>query len=112
MRVPHPISYQGSKRNLADAILRYVPADAIRLVEPFAGSAALSLACARQGRMQHFQLNDINQPLMKLWNEIVDAPDTIADAYERIWNAQQGQERAYYDQVRDRFNRTQEPALF
>ncbi len=112
MRVPHPIPYQGSKRNLAAAILRYIPADAARLLEPFAGSAALSLACAQQGRLQCFQLNDINQPLMKLWKEIVDAPGSIADAYERIWNAQQGQERTYYDQIRELFNKTQEPSLF
>lgn len=112
MRVPHPIPYQGSKRNLAAVILRYIPADAARLVEPFAGSAALSLACAHQGRLKRFRLNDINQPLMNLWKDIVDTPGDIADAYERVWNAQQGQERAYYDQVRACFNKTQEPALF
>ena len=112
MRVPHPIPYQGSKRSLAAAILRYIPSDATRLVEPFAGSAALSLACAQQGRLGRFQLNDINLPLMNLWKQIIDAPHDIADAYERIWNAQQGQERTYYDEIRDCFNKTQEPALF
>ena len=37
--IPHPIPYQGSKRRLASAILRYVPRGANRMVEPFAGSA-------------------------------------------------------------------------
>jgi hypothetical protein len=44
MSVPHPIPYQGSKRALASAILAYLPEDCVTLIEPFAGSAALSLA--------------------------------------------------------------------
>ena len=46
MRVPHPIPYQGSKRNLAPAILGYFPGGVATLIEPFAGSAALTLATA------------------------------------------------------------------
>jgi DNA adenine methylase len=45
---PHPIPYQGSKRRLAAAILRHAP-PARRLVEPFAGSAAIKLAAAAHG---------------------------------------------------------------
>lgn len=44
--LPHPIQYQGSKRNLAPVILRYVPKGIERLIEPFAGSAAISIATA------------------------------------------------------------------
>ena len=47
--LPHPIQYQGSKRNLAPIILRYFPKGINRLVEPFAGSAAISVAAAAQG---------------------------------------------------------------
>ena len=39
MKLPHPIPYQGSKRNLADQIMRFYPDDFDRLIEPFAGSA-------------------------------------------------------------------------
>ena len=46
MKVPHPIPYQGSKRNLASAILDYFPEHVYTLVEPFAGSAAMTLAAA------------------------------------------------------------------
>jgi site-specific DNA-adenine methylase len=46
MKVPHPIQYQGSKRSLASTILRYFPIKFPRLVEPFAGTAAISIACA------------------------------------------------------------------
>jgi len=60
MSVPHPIPYQGSKRGLARAIISYFPQDAARLAEPFAGSAAVSLAAAYYGKANSFLLNDLN----------------------------------------------------
>ena len=109
MAVPHPIPYQGSKRNLAPAIIACFPEDAERLVEPFAGSAAVSLAAAYHGKAQHFLLNDVNMPLMDLWRNIIDKPDDLADRYEKLWKAQLGRERRFYDLVRCRFNRTLRP---
>ena len=46
LRVPHPIPYQGSKRNLAPAILGYFPERVGTLIKPSAGSVALTLAAA------------------------------------------------------------------
>lgn len=71
--VPHPIPYQGSKRNLASAILRYFPATVETLHEPFAGSAAISLAAAAKGKANWFHINDLNKPLIDLWQEIVNS---------------------------------------
>ena len=48
--IAHPIPYQGSKRRLADQILRYAPTPIQTLYEPFAGSAAITLAAAASGR--------------------------------------------------------------
>ena len=87
--VPHPIPYQGSKRNLAPAILRYFAKDINRLVEPFAGSAALSIAAAAQGLAQRFWLNDLNRPLVDLLKQIVEQPEALAAFYEQLWNQQQ-----------------------
>jgi hypothetical protein len=53
-------TYQGSKRNLAPVILRYFPKGIKRLVEPFAGSAAMSVAAAAQGLAKSFWINDLN----------------------------------------------------
>ena len=65
--IPHPIQYQGSKRNLASVILRYVPKGGIeRLVEPFAGSAAISIAAAARQIAKSYVINDLNKPLMEL----------------------------------------------
>ena len=48
-RLPHPIPYQGSKRNLARAIGARVPNGVETWYEPFAGSAAMTIRAARDG---------------------------------------------------------------
>lgn len=110
--VPHPIPYQGSKRQLAQYIVSLFPVETKRLVEPFAGSAAVSLAAGRMKRIKQWAINDLHQPLIDLWTEIIRKPDDISDKYEEIWQSQLGDERAYYDQVRDRFNKHHRPADF
>lgn len=60
--VPHPFPYQGSKRSICRHILPHIPAGSNRLVEPFCGSAAVSLAAAAQGSANCFWLNDANAP--------------------------------------------------
>lgn len=112
MSIPHPIPYQGSKRQLAPIIARYFPKDVRCLIEPFAGSAAVSLYASYHQFSQHFILNDINQPLIQLWEAIVQSPETLADRYEKLWYAQLGRERTFYDAVRTRFNRTHHPYYF
>jgi DNA adenine methylase len=109
MTVPHPIPYQGSKRQIARYILAYFPREIDTLMEPFAGSAAISIAAARYGKAGRFHLNDINKPLMALWQEIINDPRSLAASYERLWKEQQDNPRQFYDYVRDEFNRTQRP---
>lgn len=109
MRVPQPIPYQGSKRNIAGFILPFFPHGIDTLIEPFAGSAAISLAAASYGKASRFHLNDINEPLMDLWQEIIHNPKGIADSYEKLWNEQMGRKREFYYLVRDEFNRTKKP---
>jgi DNA adenine methylase len=64
--MPQPIPYQGSKRQIADCILNFAPPAIDRLVEPFVGSAALSVAAAYRGAAQRFLFNDLNKPLTAL----------------------------------------------
>ncbi|HZQ08672.1 MAG TPA: DNA adenine methylase [Anaerolineae bacterium] len=106
MIVPHPIPYQGSKRLLANLILTNFPPNVSRLIEPFAGSGALSIATAIQKKADHFWLNDTNQPLVTLWQTILERPTQLADAYETLWRQQHGRERKFYDEVRREFNQT------
>jgi len=110
--IPHPIPYQGSKRQLAHLIVSYFPERVERLFEPFCGSCAVSLAAAHLRRAQRFVLNDINAPLMTLWRAILDEPDELLAGYRRLWTQQLGDERTFYDRVRARFNRHQHPGDF
>ena len=109
MKLPHPIPYQGSKRNLADQILRFFPDEFHRLIEPFAGSAAISVASAYYYKASKFVINDINQPLVSLWNEIINNPAQIIKKYYDIWNGQLGNEEEYYYHIRAKFNETKQP---
>jgi len=109
MKIPHPIPYQGSKRNLAQKILSFFPANTMTLFEPFAGSAAISIAAAFRKRSKHFHLNDINAPLIALWDSIINRPEQISEQYAKLWHAQIGHEREFYDQIREKFNRTSRP---
>ncbi len=109
--VPFPIPYQGSKRRLAPQIVRCLPRSTDRLVEPFCGSAAVSLYALATGAADTVWLNDNNEPLARLWMAIADRPDDVVRRYTELWNAQLGHERQFYDQVRDEFNVTQEPEL-
>ena len=109
MKIPHPIPYQGSKRNLAGDILRFFPEQIDRLIEPFAGSAAISIASAYYYKANKFIINDINEPLINLWRLIVSEPQDIIRDYYNIWSNQLGNEEQYYYEIRDKFNKTKEP---
>ncbi len=112
MSVPHPIPYQGSKRKLAPAILAFFPRTVELLIEPFAGSAAVSIAALYSRRVSSVYLNDLNKPLTTLWAKIIYEPEQIASEYTALWNSQLGRERDFYDFVRDRFNSERRPADF
>lgn len=112
MPPPHPIQYQGSKRNLAPIILRYLPKDIDYLIEPFAGSAAISIAAAEHQLAKNYWINDLNKPLSELLQLIVESPNDIASFYEQIWNAQHHNSFEHYYKVREDFNHTKDPRLF
>jgi DNA adenine methylase len=111
--IPHPIQYQGSKRNLAAVILRYFPKDIDCLIEPFCGSAAISIAAAAQQLAKNYWVNDLNKPLSELLQLMVESPLEIISSYAQVWNHQhQNDSVEHYYGVRDEFNRTQSPHLF
>lgn len=108
--IPHPIPYQGSKRKLAPIILDYLPVGFVTLFEPFCGSAAVSLAAARAARVQRIAMNDSLDSLARLWVNIINNPLAVANDYERLWLGQASDPRAYYDFVRNEFNRDRDPS--
>jgi len=110
-RVPHPIPYQGSKRRLAARILSFLPAAPRRLIEPFAGSAAITLAAAARNAFAGYLLGDALGPLAEVWRLIIAKPHRLAEGYERLWRTQLKDARAAYDEARCQFNATGDPVV-
>ncbi len=108
-KLPHPIPYQGSKRNLAPLIGRYVPDDIGTWYEPFAGSAAMALWAARHRRPKRVVLGDSLAPMMELWRAILADPRGTAIRYAEIWNGQKPGDTSYFNRVRERFNESHDP---
>jgi DNA adenine methylase len=108
MNLPYVFPYQGGKRHMASDILAYVPADTTRIIEAFAGSAALSLAAAARNLSPLFLLNDLNEPLIQLWRAIINEPAKISRLYSYFWNAQHKDTNHYY-KIRKKFNETGQP---
>ena len=109
-RLPHPIPYQGSKRLLAPTILGSIQGQYHRLIEPFAGSAALTLAAASQRFTAHYWVNDSLTALVGIWESILQTPKQLADEYERIWTAQLTNPASFYIGIRDAYNEQPDPA--
>lgn len=110
---PHIVQYQGSKRNLAPQILPFFPRNFNRLIEPFAGMAAITIATAQQKRANKFIINDINLPLITLLESAIEVPELLVANYDKLWKEQfeypDGSIEHYYH-VRDAFNNgEQEP---
>jgi DNA adenine methylase len=112
MKIPQPFPYQGSKRGIASAILHFFPDSIDRLVEPFAGSAAISIAAASQLQITSLWLNDAHKPLMNLWQEIIQHTESLTNKYQFHWNAQLKDERDYFNKIRTRFNKLERPDDF
>ncbi|HEY1903030.1 MAG TPA: DNA adenine methylase [Terracidiphilus sp.] len=109
--VPHPIPYQGSKRRLAQAILSHVEAERYtRLIEPFAGSGAVTIAAARHEKFARFVLGDKLEPLAVLWQSIIENPGPIACDYAALWHRERNNPIDEYYKIRNEFNRDRSPA--
>lgn len=109
--LPQPFPYQGSKRGLIREILSLFPVDVETLWEPFAGSAAVSVAAGKFGLADKIIISDVNAPLMDLWNLIIEAPESVVDEYRKHWEAQLEDPRGYYEKIRAEFNATKDPNL-
>ena len=108
---PHIVQYQGSKRILAPQILRFIPSNFNRLVEPFAGMAAITIAVAKQNRADNYLVNDLNSPLVEILKSAIETPNELITQYTKVWNEQfsypSGSVGHYY-KVREDFNKGQQ----
>ena len=117
-KVPHICQYQGSKRILAPQILQYMPQHFGRLVEPFAGMAAITMAVAYEKRADRFVINDINGPLVDMLKMSIEEPESLLEKYTKLWTEQfdyGDNHLEHYSKVREDFNngvRTEENILY
>lgn len=108
---PQPIPYQGSKRQLASRILETVNGKRFRrLYEPFAGSAAITLAAAGMRLAGEYRFSDSLEPLASIWQRVLVSPGILANTYESIWMGQIHDPIGHYNQIRSEFNNDSEPA--
>jgi hypothetical protein len=83
-RVPHLAQYQGSKRLLAPQILQFMPRTIKRLIEPFAGMAAITIAAAAE----QYHVNDINSAVVLALQTAIETPGVLIREYTEIWKKQ------------------------
>ena len=107
-----PIPYQGSKRLLAPKISQWIPevTKCGRLIEPFAGSGAISLYAAHKEIANSFILADILEPLMGIWELIINSPEQLVARYEELWISQLEDPETTYYKIRDEYNANNDPA--
>jgi len=106
-KTPHIVQYQGSKRILAPQIMQFMPRSFNRLLEPFSGMAAISVAVAQEKRAVQYYINDLNAPLANLLKTAIEEPHALIREYSALWSKQfdYGNEHTqhFYD-VRTQFN--------
>lgn len=104
---PHIVQYQGSKRMLAPQILSFMPRHCSRLIEPFAGMAAITIASAKQERAESYIINDLNESVSLILQATVEFPEQLYRDYEAIWleqfNYPDGHVAHFY-KIRDEYN--------
>jgi DNA adenine methylase len=78
-----------------------------RLIEPFAGMAAITIAVASERRADRYYINDINESIVRLLQTAIDTPSKLVEKYTNVWTAQfeypDGHIEHFYN-IRDRFN--------
>lgn len=96
-----PFTYYGGKTNLADRIVRALPAHS-HYVEPFAGSLAVLLA---KPRSDMETVNDLDQDLVTFWRVLRDRPDELERAMDLTPHARAEHQAAYDLDVADDLER-------
>lgn len=79
-------------------------------MEPFAGSAAVTLAAAHHQKFARYVLGDKLESLVALWQGIIEHPEPIADEYEALWHRERGKPIDEYYKIRNEFNGDRHPA--
>ncbi|MCL6613043.1 MAG: Dam family site-specific DNA-(adenine-N6)-methyltransferase [Firmicutes bacterium] len=102
------LKWPGGKRRLVPYLLPHLGLPVKRLVEPFCGSCALSLAVG--DRAERFWLNDRNPDLMNLLLQLKRDPGALIARAKEYFIPENNHEKAYY-RLRERFNEEDDPLI-
>lgn len=102
------IKWSGSKRHQANSILQQFPEEFKSYYEPFVGSGAILYAASPE----HAIAGDVCEPLIDLWKVIQKEPDALISHYDYHWHLLQEKGHTIFYEVRDRFNKEQNPCDF
>jgi DNA adenine methylase len=94
--------YPGAKETILDVILRLVPINAVRLIEPFTGSGALASGLAF--RFKAIEASDLNSELITAHQKVLGDTDNFIATLDKYFSDPQSTTKEYYDAVKDKFN--------
>jgi DNA adenine methylase len=94
--------YPGAKETILDVILRLIPINAMRLIEPFTGSGALASGLAF--RFKKIEASDLNAELIAAHNKVIDDAGGFITALDEYFSDPASTTKAYYDKVKGQFN--------
>ncbi len=103
---PPIIKWPGSKRSQAKQIVELFPDECQHYYEPFLGGGSVLF----QGGFSKAICGDSCVPLINLWKLIQRDPWDLLDRYRVLWHRLQTEGYLVYYEVRERFNRTQDPS--
>lgn len=108
------IKWSGSKRHLAENILKYFPERIETYYEPFVGGGSVlgKILHTYPYRAERYVAGDLCAPLIDLWNAIQTNPSMLLEWYRRHWTMLQEHGQEIYYEARERFNQSYRPEDF
>ena len=81
-----PINWMGNKAGQLRNMRKALPAEFDHIIEPFAGSAAISLSLLEEGIItgNNVSLNDIDATLMAFWESLRDESDALIEGLRAV----------------------------
>lgn len=110
--MPNLVKWTGTKHRLAKDIVVHFPEHIETYYEPFIGSGAVLRLMLEQNRANRYIASDLCKPLIDLWIQVRDNPESMSAGYKLFHEALQRNPKNYY-QFRSYFNSVkQSPELF
>jgi len=112
------IKWSGSKRSQCEEILSYFPKNIETYYEPFCGGCSMLMGLLNSDiSVKRYVCSDLNEDLIKLWNNIKHAPEAVYSMYETLWNELNkdndiDRKRKFFEEQRELYNITHDPLIF